>query len=62
MLSVANAIEGSDAIVITGNRFAVDDAGARAQAGQCFDDQGKTIRKIIARATVESPVRPSSGQ
>jgi hypothetical protein len=31
MVAVANAIERSDAVVITGNRFAIDDAGARAQ-------------------------------
>jgi hypothetical protein len=33
IVAVANAIERSDAIVITGNRVPVDDAGARAQTG-----------------------------
>jgi hypothetical protein len=53
MVAVANAIEQSDAVVITGNRLAVDDAGARAEAGQGLDDQGKTISEIVARAAVE---------
>jgi hypothetical protein len=53
MVAVANAIERSDAVVITGNRLPIDDAGARAQAGQCFDGKRKTIREIIARAAVE---------
>jgi hypothetical protein len=30
-----------------------DDAGARAQAGQCLDDEGKAIREIIAGTAVE---------
>jgi hypothetical protein len=33
MVPVADAIERSDANIIKGNRLAVDDAGARAQAG-----------------------------
>src|SRR5438093_969390 len=41
MVAVADAIERSDAVVITGNRLAVDDAGARAQADQRLHDQGK---------------------
>jgi hypothetical protein len=40
MVAVADAIERSDAVVITGNRLAVDDAGARAQADQRLHDQG----------------------
>src|SRR5436190_20731861 len=39
MAAVADAIERSNAVVITGNRLAVDDAGARPQAGQGLDDQ-----------------------
>ena len=35
MVAVADTIEQSDAVVIAGNRLPVDDAGARAQAGQC---------------------------
>jgi hypothetical protein len=57
MAAVANAIEQSDAVVITGNRLAVDDAGARAQAGQCLDDQREAIGEIIAGAAVEPHLR-----
>ena len=53
MVPVANAIERRDAIVITSDCFPVDDAGARAQAGQCLYDQRETIGEIIARAAVE---------
>ena len=53
MVAVANAIERRDAVVITGNRLAVDDARARAQARQSLDDQRETIREIIAGTAVE---------
>jgi hypothetical protein len=53
MVAVANAIEQSDAVVITGDRLAVDDAGARAQAGQRLDDQREAIGEIIAGTAVE---------
>ena len=36
---VPDEIERGDAVVIAGDSFAVDNAGARAQAGQCLDDQ-----------------------
>ena len=39
--------------------FAVDDAGARAQAGQCLDDQWKAIGQVIARTTIEPHLRGS---
>jgi hypothetical protein len=38
MVAVANAIERRDAVVITGNDLAIDDAGARAQAAQRLND------------------------
>jgi hypothetical protein len=57
MAAVADTIERSDAVVITGDCFPVDDAGARAQAGQRLDNQRETIGEIIARATVEPDVR-----
>ena len=47
--AVAHTIERSDAVVITGNRLPVDDAGARAQASQGLDDEREAIREIIAR-------------
>src|SRR5262245_14421633 len=63
MAAVANAIEQSDAVVITGNRLAVDDAGARPQADQCLDSQRKRIREIIAGGGCRaSPVRSSCGR
>jgi hypothetical protein len=36
---VTDEIERGNAIVIAGDSFAVDDAGARAKAGQRFDNQ-----------------------
>jgi len=36
---VTDEIERGNAVVIAGDSFAVDDAGARAQASQRFDDQ-----------------------
>lgn len=48
VVAVANPIEQRDAIIITGDCFPIDDAGARAQAAQCLDDEWKTIREIIA--------------
>jgi hypothetical protein len=44
---VADTIEQSDAVVITGNRLPVDDAGARAQASQCLDDQWEAMGEIV---------------
>jgi glucose-6-phosphate dehydrogenase assembly protein OpcA len=52
MVAVADTIERSDAVVITGNRLAVDDAGARAQAGRRLDDQRETIGEVIAGTAV----------
>jgi hypothetical protein len=57
MVAVANAIERRDTVVITGNRLAVDDAGARAQAGQRLDDQREAIGEIIAGTAVEPHLR-----
>ena len=36
---ISDAIEVRHSLVITRNGLTVDDAGARAEAGQCFDDQ-----------------------
>ena len=33
--------------------FAVDEAGARAQTGQCLDDQWEAIGQVIARTAVQ---------
>jgi hypothetical protein len=45
MAAVANEIERSNAVVIAGDSFAIDDAGTRTQACQCLND--------IARTTIE---------
>ncbi len=50
---MADEIERGHAVVIAGDSFAVDDAGARAQAGQRLDDQREATGEIIARAAVE---------
>jgi hypothetical protein len=56
-VAVADTIERRDAVVITGNCLAVDDAGARGQADQGLDNQRETIRKIIAGTAVEPHLR-----
>jgi hypothetical protein len=57
MVAVACAIERSDAVVITGNRLAIDDAGARAQAGQRLNDQRKAMRRPLVRQGTTAMVR-----
>src|SRR5262249_20830471 len=50
---VADEIERGNAVVIAGDSFAVDDAGARAEAGQRFDDQREAVGEVIAGTAVE---------
>ena len=57
MAAVANEIERGNAVVIAGDRFAIDDAGARAQASQRFDDQREAMGEVIARTAVEPHLR-----
>jgi hypothetical protein len=59
VMPVANEIERSDAVVITGNRF--DDAGERAQARQGLAIRGKRYVRCQGGFRA-SPVRPSCGQ
>src|SRR5262245_16551054 len=47
---MADEIERSNAVVVAGDRFAVDDAGARAQASQRLDDQREAMGEVITRA------------
>ena len=54
---VTDKIERGNAVVIAGDRFAVDDAGARAQPGERINDQGKAIGQIIARTAIEPHLR-----
>jgi len=53
MAAVANEIERGNAVVISGDSFAVNDAGARAQAPQRFDDEREAVGEIIAWTTIE---------
>jgi hypothetical protein len=46
-LAIANEVERSHAIVIAGDRLAIDDAGSRAQAGQRLDDQRKAMGESL---------------
>ena len=48
------AVETGDAgLLVTGNRLAVEDAGARAQLGQSLDDQRELPRQVVARPAIE---------
>src|SRR5262245_6150312 len=55
--AVANEVERGNAVVIAGDSFAVDDAGARTQACQRLDDQRETMGEVIAGAAVEPHLR-----
>ena len=50
---MTDEIERGNAVVIAGDSFPVDDAGARAQARQSHGNQRETVGEIIARAAVE---------
>jgi len=54
---VADEIERGDAIVITGDSFAVDDAGARAQPGKRINDQREAMGEIVAGTAIEPHLR-----
>src|SRR6516225_10099701 len=54
---VTDEIERGDAVVIARDRFAVDDAGARAQVRQRLDDQREAMGEVIARTAVEPHLR-----
>src|SRR5262249_58176803 len=59
---VTDQIERRNAVVIAGDSFAVDNAGARAQASQCLDDQREAAGGGVVRAAVEAPpCAPLSG-
>ncbi len=51
MPPVTDAIEARHAVVITGDRFSVDSAGARADEG--LDDQRETTGQVVPGAAVE---------
>ena len=54
MPPVADAIKARHAAIVAANRFAVDDAGARAQAGHRLDDEGKPVGEIVAWAAIQA--------
>ncbi len=53
MPAVADAVEARHAVVAAAHRLAVDDARARAQAGQGLDDQREAVCQVIARPAIE---------
>ena len=50
---VTDEIERGNAVVIAGDSFAVDDAGAGAEPGERIDDQREAVGEVIARTAVE---------
>src|SRR5215510_14645137 len=50
---VPDEIERGHAVVIAGNRVAIDDAGARAQACQRVYDQREAAGEVVARTAIE---------
>jgi hypothetical protein len=50
---VANEIEQGNAVVIASDSFAIDNAGARAQAGERINDQREAAGEVIAGTAVE---------
>ena len=55
---MTDEIERGNAVVIASDRFAIDDARARAQAGQRLDNQREAVGEIIAGAAIEPHPRP----
>ena len=43
-----------DTVVIAGDSFALDDAGARAQACQGLDNQREAMGEVVARTAIEA--------
>ena len=50
---VPDEIERGNAVLIAGDSFAVDDAGARAQACQSLHDQREATGEVVARTAIE---------
>jgi len=59
MAAVANEIERGNAVVIAGDSFAVDDAGARTQVCQRLDYHREAVGEVVARTAVEPHLRAS---
>jgi hypothetical protein len=54
MPAIAQQIERRQAVVVASHSLAVDDAGARAQTRQRFDDQREAVGEIVARPAEEA--------
>jgi hypothetical protein len=54
---VTDEIERGNAVVIASKGFAIDNAGGRAQPGQCLNDQRKAMGGVVARTAVEPHLR-----
>jgi len=50
---IANPIEHREAVLVAGNRLAVDDARPGAQVSQRFDNQPEAVGQLVAGAAVE---------
>src|SRR5262249_558818 len=56
---VTDEIERGDTVVIAGDSFAVDNAGARAQPGERINDQREATSEVVARTAIEPHPRAS---
>jgi hypothetical protein len=50
---ITDEIERGNAIVIAGNRLAIDDARARAQPSERLNDQREAMGEVIARTAIQ---------
>jgi hypothetical protein len=50
---IADAVEVRPAVIVTAHSLAVDDAGSRAETGQCLDNLEEAVRQVIAWPAVE---------
>jgi hypothetical protein len=57
MAPIPNPVERRHAVLVTGDGLAVDDAGARLQAGQGLNDQREAVGQIVARTAIEIRLR-----
>jgi hypothetical protein len=57
---VTDKIERGNAVIVASHRFTIDDAGARAQAGQRLDDQREAAGEVVA-GSAEKPHALTAG-
>jgi hypothetical protein len=50
---VPDEVERGNSVVVAGDSFAINDAGAGAQAGKRLDDQREATREVIAGTAIE---------